>query len=98
LGLQIDTGTVNAVSDSRLVLRAVVEKVSQMTITLAASYLSSHHTVTYIYFLEYIGLFELIVKGRPPAPTVIFIVRSEQRLGADDAAINALCAGLVVLI
>lgn len=77
LGLQVNAGTVDAVSDSRLVLRAVVEDVSQMAITLAAPHLSSRHTMASINFLDDIGFFELIVEGRPPASTVVLMVGSE---------------------
>jgi hypothetical protein len=48
-----------------------------MAVALTAPHLSSLHSVTVIHFLSDLRVLQLVVKGRPPAPTVILSLRVE---------------------
>ena len=69
-----------------------------MTVALAAPHLSPHHAVTAVHFLADFGVLEFVIEGRPSAPTVVFVVRSEERLRAHDAVVDSGVFGLVVLV
>lgn len=98
LFLEVKASTINAVPNSRFILGSVLEDMPQMAVTIAASDLSPHHPVTIILNFCYLGLFELVIECRPPAPTIVFVVRSEKRLRADDAVVHSGRISLVILI
>ena len=69
-----------------------------MAVAFAASHLSPHHPMAAVHLLVDLGVLELIIEGRPSAPTVKFAVRSEERPRAHDAVVGSRVFGLVVLV
>lgn len=98
LFLEVDTCTIDAISDSRLVLWSVVKKMSQMAVTLAASNLSSDHSVCVVHLLGNVCFLNLIVKCRPSASAIKLHLRSKQRLAADNTVKDSFLLGVVVFI
>ena len=98
LFIEVQTGTIDAIPNSRFILGSVLENMSQMAVAVAAPDLSPHHPMTIILNFSDLGLLELVIECRPPAPTVVFVVRSEKRFRADDAVVHSGRIGLVILI
>ena len=69
-----------------------------MTVTLATSHLSPLHSMAYIDILLDFSLLYLIIECRPSASTIVFGLRSEERLRADDTVVDARSIGLVILV
>ena len=95
---EVNTGTVDTVSDSSLILRSIIKNMSQMTVTLTASDLCSHHSVSVIFYFHDFSFFHLIIKCRPSTSTVVLCFRWEQRNVTNKTVVDSFFIMTVVLV
>lgn len=98
LFLEVDACTVNAIPNSCFVLGAIIKHMPEMTVTFTAANFGPHHSMSHIHFLDDVCIFKLIVKCRPPAPTIELVVGGKKWLLANDAIVNSFLGGIVVFI
>lgn len=89
--------TVNAIPHSCFIRRSFKD-MAKMAVTLATPYLSLRCSMARLLYLFNIGLLQLVRKGWPPTATIVFGNRRKEWTAADNAMIDALKLGFVVLI
>ena len=90
--------TVDAVAQSALVGRTVVEHVSEVGIARSALHFGALHTVRIVGFLYHETFVDGLRECRPATARVIFVDRREQRLARGNVYIDAWAKLVVVLV
>src|SRR5215471_15290058 len=91
-------GGVDAITQTALVGRAIIEHVAEMRIAFTATHFSAFHTKRAVRFFVHVVLVDRFGETRPAAAAVEFVERREKRFAADNIDIDPCLVIVPILV